>query len=75
MKGLSEMVKVRSFNYRSITLSYGPSHDAYVIVRYSVEKKRFTLNFGEWVLSVPSVVGGVGRASSAVDGEDPRRVL
>ncbi|KAB7504809.1 hypothetical protein Anas_09210 [Armadillidium nasatum] len=46
LKILSEIVKIRSYNYRSITLSYGPSYDAYVIVKYNVEKKKFILNFG-----------------------------
>ncbi|XP_071549261.1 mediator of RNA polymerase II transcription subunit 14 [Panulirus ornatus] len=45
-KTLSEMVRVRSFNYKSITLAYGPSFDAFCVLRYSSEKKTFTLNFG-----------------------------
>lgn len=46
-KTLSEMVRVRSFNYKSISLAYGPSFDAFCVLRYSSEKKTFTLNFGK----------------------------
>ncbi|MCL4130061.1 UNVERIFIED_CONTAM: hypothetical protein GTU68_032440, partial [Idotea baltica] len=46
VKALSEIVRIRSFNYRSVTLSYGPNFDAYVIVKYSMDKRRFTVNFG-----------------------------
>ena len=46
-KTLSEMVRVRSFNYKSITLSYGPSFDAYCVLRFVPEKKVFTVSFGE----------------------------
>ncbi|XP_069951708.1 mediator of RNA polymerase II transcription subunit 14-like isoform X2 [Cherax quadricarinatus] len=45
-KTLSEMVRVRSFNYKSITLAYGPSFDAFCVLRYSPEKKGFILSFG-----------------------------
>ncbi|KAG7153507.1 Mediator of RNA polymerase II transcription subunit 14-like [Homarus americanus] len=45
-KTLNEMVRVRSFNYKSITLAYGPSFDAFCILRYNPEKKVFTLSFG-----------------------------
>lgn len=45
-KSLSEMVRVKSFNYKSMTLAYGPSYDAFVIIRYNAEKKAFTLSFG-----------------------------
>lgn len=47
-KTLNEMVRVRSFNYKSITLSYGPSFDAYCVMRYVPEKKAFTVSFGEY---------------------------
>lgn len=48
-KSLSEMVRVKSFNYKSMTLAYGPSYDAFVIIRYNAEKKAFTLSFGKFV--------------------------
>lgn len=47
-KTLSEMVRVRSFNYKSISLAYGPSFDAYCTVRYSPEKKAFAMTFGKY---------------------------
>lgn len=46
-KTLSEMVRVRSFNYKSISLAYGQSFDAYCTLRYNTEKKAFTMSFGE----------------------------
>ncbi|XP_064090575.1 mediator of RNA polymerase II transcription subunit 14-like [Macrobrachium nipponense] len=45
-KTLSEMVRVKSFNYKSITVAYGDSFDAFVVLRYSAEKKSFVLSFG-----------------------------
>ncbi|KAF2357663.1 Mediator complex subunit Med14 [Trinorchestia longiramus] len=43
---LSEIVRVRSYNYKSISLSYGPSFAAYCIVKFSATENNFQLEFG-----------------------------
>ena len=44
---LSEMVRVRSYNYKQISVSYGPGYTAYCVVKYNTQDKVFGLDFGE----------------------------
>ena len=40
---VGDIVRVKAFSYKSVTLAYGPSFDAYVIVRFSPEQNAFVL--------------------------------
>lgn len=45
-RSISQLADVSSYNFRSVTLAYGPNKGATVRVEYSSDDKRFRLSFG-----------------------------